>query len=81
MRRPSFAAVTYFFRSLKEEKRITGANERHSTEFSSAKMIEIDVLLPFHQGCKEKKKKSMIISIDSSEGVGVITVHYNGPAV
>ena len=53
MRRPSFAAVTYFFRSLKEEKKITGANEQQSTEILSAKMIEIDVLLPFYQGCKE----------------------------
>lgn len=56
-----------------------------SAQIQRAKMIEIDVLLPFYYECRKKKgkkkKKSMIISIDFSEEVGVITVHNNGPAV
>lgn len=59
-----------------------GTNEQESAEIQSAKMIETDrrsaAISPRVQ--KEKKKgKSMMISIDSSEGVGVITVHYNDP--
>ena len=50
-----------------------------STQIQSAKMIELSILLPFYQ--EYEKEKSMIISIDWSEGVGVITVHYNWPAV
>lgn len=45
--------------SRQEEERIAGANEQEnasSAEIQSAKMIEIDVLLPFIQGAKKKKK-------------------------